>query len=528
MRTVMSALLFGKDTLKKSWADVGHLAKTLSFAGLLLLILLYYFSMAFRGYTRPPPPIENHWGWTTDGSLAPAPTHSYYALLSESLLQGKLHFLDEPPQQLTELKDPYDPDANFKFRRYHDACYYKGNWYIYFGITPALLLGIPARLLGFSLRDDVAVPILFWLGLLFSLGLLRAIVRLGDLKPRFWMWVMATVCLALCSAQPFVAARCQVYEVAVASSFFCFFAALYLLFTGFFFDRIVPWRLALGSLFMALAVGSRPNAILHGWIVLVLAIRLYRKRAQLSQEQYVIYQVALCAPYVVMGYCLGLYNYLRFDSWTNFGFRYVLAGFDVRLLPMFQFNFIPPNLWFYFFQPLELNAIFPFFHWQSSYPAIVPPFYCRVPGGGILCIAPILLILAWFPLSVRSIFKENSGVRQQTVLWLIGALLLSSLLQVLFLTSALPYATMRYMIDFAPALVFAAVIMWFYLHAQQPLWGRFLALGVTIAIGVGCAENIALGMAGEDDYFRRFNPAGYQAVRQHFEFIERLAGAKPK
>lgn len=513
--------------------DSKSAAKLLAFAALLLGILLYYFSMAFQGRLTPPPVVENVWGRVKDSTFAPAPANRYYAQLSEALLVGKLHFLDEPRRQLLELNDVYSPSQNYPWRRFHDASLYKGHWYIYFGITPALLLGIPAQICGMPLRDDVAVSIFCWLGLLASLGLLRAIVRRSDLKPSSLMWVASTFCLALCAAQPFMLARCQVYEVAISSNYFCIFTALYLLFTGFFCERIVPWRLALGSLFMALAVGSRPNSIMHGWILVGISLLLYRRRQQFSQNTQLAYYAALWIPCLAFGYCLGLYNYLRFDSWTDFGFKYALTGFDMRELKMFKAEYVLPNTYFYLFQPLTLDAIFPFFHVHAKYPGTLPTPYYLDHIAGILWLAPIVLILPLFPVINKMVRGTQANGTALSVAVLSAVVLTTtSLFQLMLLILAFPYSMLRYTVDFAPFLVLASVLIWLHLHTRfsnenRPTARRWLNIIVAVAIVGGSVQGLAIGMSGENEYFKTYNPAGFEKIRGAFNFIERRPNVTP-
>src|SRR3989338_9310428 len=82
---------------------------------------------------------------------------SPYNLLAKGFLQGQLNLPVNPPIELLNLKNPYDPIANAKFREmgYHDFSLYKGKFYLYFAPVPALLLYLPYRALtGRGLPDN--------------------------------------------------------------------------------------------------------------------------------------------------------------------------------------------------------------------------------------------------------------------------------------------------------------------------------------------------------------------------------------
>ena len=71
---------------------------------------------------------------------------SYYNLLIDGFRAGKLSLDVEVPPALKALPDPYDPVQNAPYRM-HDVSYYKGAYYLYFGVTPAATLFWPYRVL---------------------------------------------------------------------------------------------------------------------------------------------------------------------------------------------------------------------------------------------------------------------------------------------------------------------------------------------------------------------------------------------
>ena len=106
-------------------------------------------------------------GWE---SLTPDAANNYYNLLVDGFRAGHLNLKTEAPLGLTQLADPYDPAANAHFRlgsdRLYDLSYYKGRLYLYFGVTPALILFWPfVALTGHYLSHRLAVVILLCHGL---------------------------------------------------------------------------------------------------------------------------------------------------------------------------------------------------------------------------------------------------------------------------------------------------------------------------------------------------------------------------
>ena len=115
-------------------------------------------------------------------SLSLNAADTYYNLLVQGFRAGQLSLKKEVPPGFAQLADPYDPAANALYRtppyRMHDLSYYKGRLYLYFGVTPALILFWPyVALTGHYLFHRQAVAIFCAMGFLASVGLLRALWR---------------------------------------------------------------------------------------------------------------------------------------------------------------------------------------------------------------------------------------------------------------------------------------------------------------------------------------------------------------
>src|SRR5205823_8823614 len=80
--------------------------------------------------------------------LSIEPGESYYNLLVKGFRSGQLNMKREVPPGLARLPDPYDKNAGAPYRMVYgypldDLSYYKGKLYLYFGVTPALVLFWP-------------------------------------------------------------------------------------------------------------------------------------------------------------------------------------------------------------------------------------------------------------------------------------------------------------------------------------------------------------------------------------------------
>src|SRR5579859_932175 len=92
---------------------------------------------------------------------------SYYQMLTEALLSGRTYLRLEPDPRLKALADPWAGAQGVP--RAHDATYYDGKYYLYFGTGPVLLLMAPWHLLtGTYLREGTATGLFTSAGFLFA------------------------------------------------------------------------------------------------------------------------------------------------------------------------------------------------------------------------------------------------------------------------------------------------------------------------------------------------------------------------
>src|SRR6266478_5414183 len=139
-------------------------------------------------------------GWTFDLG---EPHDGHYNLLARALVRGQLHLTVEPRPEMFERSEPYEPGRNDPYRL-HDASLYKGKYYLYFGVVPALLLFAPWQLVAGDLPENLGAAIL-GAGALLVWGLaLRRMIRTHLPGTPFWMEAGALLTLGLANVIPFV------------------------------------------------------------------------------------------------------------------------------------------------------------------------------------------------------------------------------------------------------------------------------------------------------------------------------------
>jgi Tfp pilus assembly protein PilF len=387
------------------------------------------------------------------------PAEAYYNLLVQGFRSGQLNLKQEAPPGLAKLADPYDPEANTVYREgahLHDLSYYNGKIYIYYGITPALVLFWPyAALTGHYLFHKQAVAIFCSIGFLASVALLCALRRRYFPEVSGLVVAVCALALGLANCVPAMLQRPDVYEVAISGAYAMVMLALVGIWGALHDPARRCWWLAAASLAYGLAVGARPNVLLGAVILLVPVAHAWNSAPERDRPRWLIATRLLAAavvPISFIGFGLMLYNYLRFDNPLDFGMSYALAGLRERALSdMFGLKYFWFNFRVYFLQPLRWHGSFPFVDDIKVPPAPAGQLSVENPFG-VLPNIPLVWMAAAAPLAWRG---RMPG--EQSILRLFIAAL-TALFGVFALTLCLySCAGLRYQVDFVPVLVLLAV-----------------------------------------------------------------------
>jgi tetratricopeptide (TPR) repeat protein len=403
--------------------------------------------------------------------LSPGAADTYYNLLVRGFQAGHLSLQREVPPGLAQLADPYDSTANAPYRlmpyRLHDLTYYKGRLYLYFGVTPALILFWPfAALTGQYLFHRQAVAIFCTVGFLASVGLLYALWRRYFAQVSVGVLAACAFALGLVTGVPVLLSQADVYQVPIACGYMLIMMALAAIWRAL--HEPEPRKrsgwLALASAAYGLAVGARPQLLFGAVILLVPAAHAWRERQRILAPL-----LAATGPILFIGLVLMLYNCRRFDNPFEFGLRYQLGGERQAALHFFSLHDFWFNVRVYFLEPVRWSRSFPFVGKIVQPP--LPPGHGNVEGAfGVLTNTPLVWLalavpLAWRGQSLEAARVLRCFVTTVALVFGIGAL-----------TIALYYYTsVRYEVEFLPALVLLAVIGIFGLEKALATPGAWLA-----------------------------------------------------
>ncbi len=369
---------------------------------------------------------------------------AHYNQLVQGFRAGQLNLKVDVPAGLAQLANPYDPTANAPYRTatygLNDLSYYKGKLYLYFGVTPALLLFWPfVALTGHYLYDGQAVVIFCALGFLVSVGILCALRRRYFPDVSIRVVAAGALALGLATGVPTLLPRSNVNEVAISCAYMLTMLALGAIYGALHQpDRRWIW-LAAASAAYGLAVGARPTLVFGAIILLAPVMQARRERRPVWPLL-----LAATAPIALIGLGLMLYNARRFGNPFEFGLHYQLCFDPLLTQQLFDIRYLWFNFRVYFLEPLRWGAHFPFVQ-EATVPS-PPAGYDQIeaPYGVLTCVP-----LVWLALAVPLAWRDRPG-QAASALRRFG-MVVAVLFGICALTTGLyNNAIGRYEVDFLP------------------------------------------------------------------------------
>ncbi|HUI06605.1 MAG TPA: tetratricopeptide repeat protein [Verrucomicrobiae bacterium] len=402
---------------------------------------------------------------------------------------GQLNLKKDVPAGLAQLTDPYDPNANSPYRSVScagggvlDLSYYRGRLYLFFGVTPALILFWPfAALTGHYLLHRQAVAVFCTIGFLASVGLLRASWRRYFAEVSTAVVAVCSLALGLATGVPVLLTRCSVYEVAISCGYMLTTLALAAIWCALHEPERRCWWLAAASAVYGLALGARPSLLFGAVILLVPVAQAWRERRKIS-----IPLIAATVPILLIGLGLMLYNALRFGNPFEFGMRYMLNAEHLINRQLFALSHLSFNFRVYFLEPARWSSHFPYLR-EIALPTSQTMDHAVVQDPfGILTNVPLVWVALVGLLAGRSTKTRPmlcSFLTAVAIFFAICALTMC----LYFFTSA------RYEVEFLPALVLLAVIGILELElamTARPVLRHVVRLGWCLLLGFSVTFNL--------------------------------------
>jgi hypothetical protein len=455
-------------------------------------------------------------------SLIGPSSSGYYNLLMRGFTKGHLS-LDLPADPLlAKMSNPSDP-AERGEHGLHDASYYKGRYYLYFGAAPVILLFLPFHLLTHAYIDEsLAVVFFAFVGLIWSVCLLLAVRRRYFPTVSQFATLGCVMALGLANMMPLLLRRADVWEVPITCGYDCLMAGFFGLFQALHGSRRAAW-LAFASASFGMAVASRPTYLFGCGAVLVpiIAYRLERRGdpPDAWDRGYRRLVMAGVYPLAGIGLLMAAYNELRFGSPFDFGFRHLMNGEPVWKEDLFALRFFWYNFRVYAFAPAHWVPYFPYASVAKLPVSPAGHLGSEDPFGVLPNIPFVLLSGIALVLSVREA-PWARGLRNFSLAVAIAAIGTG------LATSSFGGAINRYEVDFVPSLVVLACLGWFALVGTigpRPTARRLVVAAVAVLLAFSVAFNV-LASFGHNQLLRVEHPALYRRIAHRWNRISLWLG----
>ncbi|MCL2487653.1 MAG: hypothetical protein FWE80_03105 [Oscillospiraceae bacterium] len=423
--------------------------------------------------------------------------HQQYAKLTNALLKGQVYLDDIPPEALETMDNPYDTALRKKVMEetgssyIWDTAYFNGKYYVYFGLTPVVLLYIPVKLItGLDLNNAWAVLFFCCVIVFAAFGVVRRIIRKWFPDTPFSVYILLSLTLVFGSGTLRLLSAPHLYEVPNS-------AAIALALTGLYCwlsaiksgpaesggpdgpenHQVSIPLLTAGAVCIALLAGCRPHLLLCALFAIPLFWDVFIKQKFLFSRKGVFAAVGFCLPFILIGAGIMYYNYIRFGSVADFGATYNLTTNDMTSRG-FVWERIPVGIWMYFFQPANLTAKFPYVTGTGFYTQHLIRTIYESNWGGVF---NNILLLSNF-----LVFRFRGGLKQKKLFGFTLLCILISFIASIFLTQ---YSGVlgRYILDFAFLLFLSAFVILLLIQGRlRDEYKRYVYLFILIGFFV-CA-----------------------------------------
>ncbi len=391
-----------------------------------------------------------------------------YNELAEAILDGHFYLNEEPDVKLSEIDNPYDPnertEANISVK--WDHAYYEGKYYVYFGIVPALLFNIPARLIAdVEIKPFTCILILIPIFIVLSYLLIYELAKkfIGENKNNIGLLIYVMLCTLFVNGigTAFLMVWPDMYTLPIFTAVTLAVGGLYFWISAFKKSedsyRLSKIKLFIGSLFMALIAGCRPQLILVIFAAVPLFWNAVFKERKLFSKSGIVESICFVLPIAAFALFMFYYNYSRFGSVFEFGAKYNLTTNDITARGL-NVALVPQGVFRYLLQPLNVEGVFPYVTTVSSNTLYMGSNYCEGTYGGFLFLQPLVWVCLLIP-KVKDELKKR-GLFALTVFFIaIGVLIAVA-------DAIMGGILSRYFIDFGFLLVLPSIIVVFAVYEK--------------------------------------------------------------
>lgn len=391
-------------------------------------------------------------------SIEPDDYKVYNEKFVRSVYNGSFALDEKPSQELMNLENPYDDLERSKLERgkdyLWDTAYYKGKYYVYFGILPLLILFLPYYMVTKEYLDmTIAVFILsMFIFILIKEVLLKIINRyFPKISFKFVLYSLIMLCSG--SLVLYADGMSRFYEMVILSGLACVLLGIYFILKSLEKNNDKYIYIFFGSLFLALSVACRPTDLFASLLILPYLIQLLVeniKKFKLDKKTLLKLLASSGIPYITVGILLMIYNYIRFENPFEFGAKYQLTVINMGALKNRIFA-IPTGIIANIFSIPIFIPDFPFIENHNKLLEFYGYYYIENMIGGLFIIAPICFMNFF-------IIKANKKTENKELKIIINSLVIAGTL-IAILSIMMAGSNQRYLIDYAWMFILSGILI---------------------------------------------------------------------
>lgn len=345
-----------------------------------------------------------------------SPTEHQFDMMAEALVNGQPYLLEEPPKLLSEMENPYSFQARLENgtqdESMYDVAYYKGHYYVYFGVGPIITFYVPYYLV--TGKHIETYNMVFIIGVMVAVGWMMLLYELIRKYFRNFSFAAYLVCSFLFTAScglTYVASRPSFYAIPMTLGLVASLFGLSFWFRSIEDDengvnRINPIYVCIGSFFMAYVASCRPQFLLGSFFAILIFWNAVFKDRKLFSKESISATACFILPYILIAAGLMYYNYIRFESVFDFGANYNLTFNDMNYRG-FRLNRLLYATIGFMFLPAKVTNSFPYFklgEYVTKYQGYTTDERLL---GGLFYNNAYLLAIAFIP-KCKKFFKDNT------------------------------------------------------------------------------------------------------------------------
>ncbi len=481
---------------------------------LLLSCMALYAGDPEHHYLKPYPTLQEV---RSPGMLADA-----YMQQLDAFEKGQIHLdLDVNPE-LEQLNNPYDKgERDQKKISYHwDRAFYNGKYYSYFGLAPLFTVYYPVYWLTGMLPTELLAC--FLLTVFAILAVFAAIHELFlTFRPRanLLLFLMGEAAAVSGSFLYLMQASANFYYLPLISAAGWLAAFLAFSCSACRSKKTVPQtiRFLLAGISFVMLILSRPAmALLAAAFAFPLYMRLLLDRSRTVQNR-LSCAASFLAPVLIGGAAVLFYNYIRFDSFFEFGTTYQLTESDIHYNRLsLNLHHFGSMLYHYFLEPFVYTEFFPFLHFTTDKCIDFGNYLYQELSAGLfsmpLNLGVFLAVLSLHPTPAVPSGSVKSSLHRQLCALLIPAVLLLGYID--FLLGGIH---IRYVCDLSLAVsLFSFFLLLKHIHFDRVSSARILYVIVLFLLLVTIGRGFFTIFSNETNYILWRNPDFYLYIARMF------------